>query len=260
MSSLARRTWMQILVGGLILWGGLTWATIQTGNINLVPSVLVLGAFLGPITFVSYVYERAHEVPLPTLLVCFITGGVLGVTGASVLEYRTMIDLGTLPTLAIGLCEESCKLLVPLAIFMLGRYRREADGLLFGVASGMGFAAFESMGYGLTALLLSHGRIDQVEKLLFFRGMLSPAGHAAWTGLTCATLWWARERPGVAPKLAVVAAFVSVVFLHGLWDAATSVYVQIAVGAVSLALLGWRLHVAGRQLDARAADRHPIRS
>jgi RsiW-degrading membrane proteinase PrsW (M82 family) len=254
-SSLVRRTWVQILVGGLILWGGLTWATIQTGNINLVPSVIVLGAFLGPVTFVAYVYERAREVPLPTLLVCFITGGVLGVTGASVLEYRTMIDYGALPTLAIGLIEETCKLLVPLAIFMLGRYRREADGLLIGVASGMGFAAFESMGYGLTALFLSHGQIDQVEKLLFVRGMLAPAGHAAWTGLTCATLWWARERPGVAPKLAVVAAFVSVVFLHALWDAATSVYVQLAVGAVSLALLAWRLRVAGRELDASAAER-----
>jgi RsiW-degrading membrane proteinase PrsW (M82 family) len=259
-SSLVRRTWVQILVGGLILWGGLTWAAVQTQNINLVPSVIALGAFLGPVVFVAYVYERARDVPLPTLLVCFVTGGVLGVTGASVLEYRTMIDLGALPTLAIGLIEESCKLLVPLAIFAIGRYRREADGLLFGVASGMGFAAFESMGYGLTALFLSHGQIDQVEKLLFVRGVLSPAGHAAWTGLLCATLWWARELPGAAPKLAVVSAFVSVVMLHALWDAATSIYLQLAVGLVSAALLAWRLHAAGAELDATAAAPQAERS
>jgi protease PrsW len=255
---LVRRTWVQILAGGLVLWGALIWATLQTGNVNLVPSVIVLGAFLGPVTFVAYVYERAREVPLPMLMVCFVTGGVLGVAAASVLEYRTMLDLHALPTLAIGLIEESCKLAVPLAIFALAGYRREADGLLFGVASGMGFAAFESMGYGLTALFLSHGEIGQVERLLFVRGLLSPAGHAAWTGLTCATLWWARERPGVATKLAVVAAFVSVVFLHAVWDAATTIWVQVAVGAVSFALLAWRLHAAGRERDAGALARQPL--
>jgi RsiW-degrading membrane proteinase PrsW (M82 family) len=144
--------------------------------------VIVVGAFLGPAVFVAFVYEQAPEVPLPTLLWCFVVGGVLGVTAASVLEYRTLMDLGALPTIAIGLIEETCKLLVPAAIFALGRYRREADGLLFGVVSGLGFAALESMGYGLTALFLSHGDIGQVEKLLFVRGVLSPAGHGAWTG------------------------------------------------------------------------------
>jgi RsiW-degrading membrane proteinase PrsW (M82 family) len=233
-----------VLAGGAVLWAALTWATTQTGNINLVPSVIVVGAFLGPVAFVAYVYDRARELPLPTLLVCFITGGALGVTGASLLEYRTIIELGALPTIAIGLSEESCKLIVPLAIFLTGRYRREADGLLIGVASGMGFAAFETMGYGLTALLLSQGQIDTVVKLLFVRGVLAPAGHAAWTGVVCATLWHARLHPGWRSSAAVACAFAAVVVLHALWDAATTQWLQLAVGAVSLALVFWRLHAA----------------
>jgi RsiW-degrading membrane proteinase PrsW (M82 family) len=239
-----RRPWLLVLLGGAVLWAALTWATIETGNINLVPSVIVLGAFLGPVVFVTYVYDLARDVPLPTLLICFITGGALGVTGASLLEYRTVMDLGALPTIAIGLSEETCKLIVPLAIFLTGRYRREADGLLIGVASGMGFAAFETMGYGLTALLLSHGQIDAVVKLLFARGVLAPAGHAAWTGVMCATLWHARLHRDWFRVTAVVSAFITVVTLHALWDAATSAWFQLAVGAVSLALLLWRMHAA----------------
>jgi RsiW-degrading membrane proteinase PrsW (M82 family) len=253
------RPWLLVLIGGAVLWAALTWATIETGNLNLVPSVIVLGAFLGPVAFVAWVYDRAREVPLPTLLICFVTGGALGVTGASLLEYRTMIDLGAVPTVAIGLAEESCKLIVPLAIFLTGRYRREADGLLIGVASGMGFAAFETMGYGLTALLVSQGRIDEVVKLLFVRGVLAPAGHAAWTGLICAALWHARLRPGVRSAAVVVGAFLTVVTLHALWDAATSRWVQLAVGAVSLTLVLWRLHAASAELEqGSSAERHTL--
>lgn len=253
------RPWLLVLIGGAALWAGLTWATIDTGNLNLVPSVIALGAFLGPVAFVAWVYDRAREVPLSTLLICFVTGGALGVTGASLLEYRTMIELGALPTVAIGLAEESCKLIVPLAIFLTGRYRREADGLLIGVASGMGFAAFETMGYGLTALLLSQGRIDEVVKLLFLRGVLAPAGHAAWTGLMCAALWHARLRPSVRSAAIVVGAFLTVVTLHALWDAATTQWVQLAVGAVSLTLLLWRLHAASTEMEqVPSAVRHAL--
>jgi RsiW-degrading membrane proteinase PrsW (M82 family) len=259
MSDRLRRPWVLTLIGGLVLWIALRWALVTTDNINLVPSVIVLGASLGPVVFVLYVYERAPEVPWPMLLICFLAGGVLGVTAASVIEYRTVLELRALPTIAIGLIEESCKLVVPLAIFAVGRYRREADGLLFGVASGMGFAAFETMGYGLTALLLSHGRIDNVEQLLFARGMLSPAGHAAWTGLICATLWRARVYPSTITRAAVPAAFLTAVVLHALWDSANQPRALIPVALISYGLLAWRIGVAGRErgpairADTRAA-------
>jgi RsiW-degrading membrane proteinase PrsW (M82 family) len=241
-----RRPWVLTLIGGLVLWVGLRWALVTTDNINLVPSLIVLGASLGPVVFVLYVYERAPEVPSPVLLICFLAGGVLGVTAASVIEYRTLLELRALPTIAIGLIEESCKLVVPLAVFFAGRYRREADGLLFGVASGMGFAAFETMGYGLTALLLSHGRIDDVDQLLFARGVLATAGHAAWTGLICATLWHARAYPSTTSRAAVPIAFLTAVTLHALWDSMNSPPALVPVALVSYGLLAWRIEAAGR--------------
>jgi RsiW-degrading membrane proteinase PrsW (M82 family) len=132
-------------------------------------------------------------------------------------------------------------LLVPLALFVMWRYRREADGLLFGIAAGMGFAAFETMGYGLTVLIASGGRIDALERVLFVRNILSPAGHAAWTGMICAALWRARLDRSVVAKLALVGTFLTAVSLHALWDASPTGWNLIAVAAFSWLLLSLRM-------------------
>jgi RsiW-degrading membrane proteinase PrsW (M82 family) len=142
---------------------------------------------------------------------------------------------------------------MPLGIFLLARrYRREADGLLFGVAAGMGFAAFETMGYGLTVLLHSHGQISALERVLFLRNVLSPANHAAWTGLVCAALWRARLHHGAPAWLAVAGTFLLVVILHALWDSATTGLQQIPIALVSFGLLSRRLDAAA--LDAPAPE------
>lgn len=257
--AVSRRQWLQVLVVGVAIWALLDWATVTSNNVNLVPSLILVGASLGPVVFTAFVYDRAREVPGYMLLWCFIVGGALGVIAASVLEYRTVLDLGALPTLLIGLIEESCKLLVPLAIFFgASQYRREADGLLIGVASGLGFAAFESMGYGLTMLLLSGGDIGRVEHLLFVRTVLSPAGHGAWTGLICAMAWRARERPTLTAWLCVPLAFLVAVLLHACWDGSQHPWQQVLVAAVSFALLLWRIHAA-QVPAAHAPTRAPRR-
>ena len=61
------------------------------------------------------------------------------------------------------------------------------------ITAGMGFAALETVGYGLLAFTQRQGSLGSVEQTLLLRGLLSPAGHVAWTGLVCAVLW--RERP-----------------------------------------------------------------
>ena len=260
MAALIRQAWFQVLVAGAVIWAALDWATVDSRNVNLVPSLIVVGASLGPIAFTAYVYQREHtrEIPAHLLLWCFIVGGALGVVAASVLEYRTVLDLGALPTLGIGLIEETCKLVVPVTIFLAApQFRREADGLVFGVASGLGFAAFESMGYGLTALLLSHGDIGRVEQLLFVRTVLSPAGHGAWTGLICAMLWRARERRTPAALACVPLAFVTAVILHAAWDSSIHTWQQAIVAAVSLSLLLWRIRAAAEPLRAQSLPPPP---
>lgn len=246
-ASRARRwTWLPVLVVGTGLFIAVQQALLVTGNPTLVPALLVLGALLIPVTFVVYIDGRnpAYDLPLSVLLSCALLGGVLGSTAASVLEFDTVRRLGDLPTVYIGLIEEATKLLVPIAMLIFTRYRRNpADGLLIGVAVGMGFAVLETLGYGFVTLLASGGDLSDAEGLLLLRGILSPAGNAAWTGLATAALWWAhaqRWRPrGLA---AVIGTFLLVVVLHTFWDAAGIWYGYLIIGFISLALLLRQTH------------------
>lgn len=261
---LAKRRWFQILVSGLVLIYMEQWAFKKTGNPNVVPSLLLLGAFLTPVTFVAYVDERqqVRNVPLASVAVCFFWGGAVGTVLAGVFEYETLRSLGPLQYVGVGLIEETAKLIFPLVIFLQGRYLLESEGLLFGVASGMGFAALETMGYGFVALLSSGGHVAAMDGELLIRGLLAPTNHAAWTGLVCAVAWRERLRAGrIVLNGAIIGAFLAAVLLHALWDASASFTMSgpsaalvepivhifgLAIALTSLSLLIRRLHEARR--------------
>lgn len=242
----ARRwAWLPVLLVGIGLFIAVQRALVITGNPTLVPSLLVLGALLVPVTFVLYLDGRnpAYDLPLSVLLSCALLGGVLGAAVASVLEFDTVRRLGALPTVFIGLIEEAAKLLVPLAVLIFTRYRANpADGLLIGAAVGMGFAVLETLGYGFVTLATG-GNLTDAENLLLLRGVLSPAGHAAWTGLAAAALWAAHaQRWRLRALGAAVGTFVLVVVLHTLWDATNSWYGYLVIGFISLTLLLRQTH------------------
>jgi RsiW-degrading membrane proteinase PrsW (M82 family) len=247
-----RRRWFQVFVSGLILLYLVERTLVATSNPNYVPSIILLGAFLVPITFVTYLYERlpGWDVPLPALAVCFLWGGVLGTVVAGTLEYDVIRALGFLPKLGIGLIEESAKLIVPLIFYFLGRYRSEAAGIVLGVATAAGFAGLETMGYGFVSLLSAKGNLGVLDEVLLVRGLTSPAGHMAWTGLVCAVLWRERLKAGHATlNWRVLGAFLTVVVLHALWDTFASIksatfveflgveLVSLLIALVSLVLL-----------------------
>jgi protease PrsW len=239
--SLLRRRWLQMLLSGIVLLFLVERTLIATSNPNFAPSVILLGAFLVPVTFVTYLYERlpSWDVSLPALAVCFLWGGVLGT--------------------AIGLIEESAKLIVPLGFYFFGRYRSEAAGIVLGVATAAGFAALETMGYGFVSLLGSKGNLGVLDEVLLVRGLSSPAGHMSWTGLVCAVLWRERLKAGHATlNWRVGGAFLTAVILHALWDTFESIrsttvveflgvaFLSLLVAVVSLVLLLRRVREARR--------------
>ena len=251
---LLRRRWLQTLVGGAILLCLVEGTLVATQSLNYVPSVLLLGAFLVPVAFVSYLYERLPEweVPLPPLAVCFVWGGVLGTVVAGTLEYDLLRGLGVFALLGVGLIEEVAKLIFPLIFYFLGRYRSEGVGILLGVSTAMGFAALETMGYGFTTLLQSGGNLGVLDEVLIARGLTSPAGHAAWTGLVCAVLWRERAKAGRAVVNGkVVGAFATAVILHVLWDALNLSSGTTFVGFLSLGLLSLLVAVVSLTLLIR---------
>jgi protease PrsW len=220
--SFVNHTWFRMFVVGLVLFLVTEKVLRITDNPNYFPTVILLGAFLVPVTFVTFVYEReaALEIPLSVAGICFIWGGTVGVLAAGLVEYDTRRDFAFFPQLGIGFIEEAAKLIFPLVIFFGRPYRREADGLVFGAASGMGFAALETMGYGFVALVASNGNVGVLEDTLLVRGFLAPFGHGAWTAIVCAVLWRQREQRTPAPRavLATAGAFIMAVVLHALWD------------------------------------------
>ena len=258
---LLRRRWLQILLSGIVLLILVERTLIATSDPNYAPSVILLGAFLVPITFTTYLYERLPNwnVSLAALAVCFLWGGVLGTVVAGTLEYDVARTLGFLPKLAIGLIEESAKLIVPLAFYFLGRYRSEAAGIVLGVTTAAGFAALETMGYGFVSLLSSRGNLEVLDEVLLVRGLSSPAGHMSWTGLVCAVLWRERLKVGHATlNWRVGGAFLTAVVLHALWDTFASIgsatfveflgvmLLSLLVAVVSLVLLIRRVREARR--------------
>lgn len=261
--------WFQILVIGAVLFFGTEQALKFTGNINFVPTVILLGAFLVPATFVAYFYSQEQildkashlAIPLSLIAITFLVGGVIGSVVAGFFEYTTLRTSNISTLFSAALIEEAAKLIFPVIIFIRGRYRSKADGLLFGITCGMGFAALETMGYGLVALLQSQGNVGALQETLLIRGLLSPVGHAAWTGLVCAVLWRQREKNHKPFGAVVFVAFILAVVFHAVWDisgTANTLWLTylgyIAIGIVSLTLLILRLTDARKIARAKQSQ------
>jgi RsiW-degrading membrane proteinase PrsW (M82 family) len=115
------------------------------------------------------------------------------------------------------------------------------------------------MGYGLVSFLGSKGNLGILDEVLLVRGLTSPAGHIAWTGLVCAVLWRERLKAGHATlNWRVGGAFATAVILHALWDTFASMKsstlvgflgiqgVSLLIALVSLTLLIRRIREARR--------------
>jgi len=255
------RLWLQILIIGIVLFIATEQALRITGNPNFFPTVILLGSFIIPVAFVTYFYNhvRHGDLSLKAIASSFVIGGILGLVAAGILEYGTLRSLNIAGLFGVGLIEEAVKLIFPLIMYFSWRYRHEADGLLFGIAAGMGFAALETMGYGLVSFLQSGGDIGTLQHLLLIRGFLSPAGHAAWTGFVCAVLWREREKKGrININGKVVGAFIIAVLLHAVWDIVNSLggptFIQFLIpilGSLVIAIISLTL-VIRRYRESRA--------
>ncbi|MFH9090418.1 PrsW family glutamic-type intramembrane protease [Streptomyces sp. NPDC017673] len=252
--------WLAVLLVGLLLFWLIHWALVSTENPNLVPALIFFGAALVPAAFVTFVAGRRLDFGVGTGVVgaTALAGGAIGVTTAGFLEYRTLLLMDFLPMVAVGLIEEAAKLIVPLLLLLVIRDRHPGDGLLIGVASGAGFAVFETMGYAFVELINSGGDLHAVDDLLVLRGLLSPAAHMAWTGLTAAALWSAaaqRNRKAAIAKFVLV--YAVAVGLHTAWDSFNSDTAYVIVAALSLSFLIYATHrlATPRRAHARAAVR-----
>jgi protease PrsW len=243
---LLRHAWLLVLVVGIALFILDERTMVRTENPNFVPSAILLGAAVVPFTFVTFIKGRRlpYAVSGGMLASAAFFGGVLGTIVAGTLEFDVEQRLGALPMIGVAIIEEAAKLLVPLVLLLVMRRRfGPADGLLLGVACGAGFAALETMGYGFVTLLQSHGSVVSTVDVLMLRGLMSPAGHMAWTGITAAALFAIPRAAHHGRAVGrFVLAFVVAVALHASWDSFGGLLPYVVLAVISLGLLTYIAH------------------
>ena len=227
-----------ILFGGVVIYLVVLFVMIDTQNVNLFPSLLLVGAITVPMSVLVLASQAGPPTRVPGWAIVFtaIVGGVIGVVAAGLLEYDTLRSLGSVPMVLIGIIEEAAKLIVPVILYLLWRPQDPRGGIIIGIASGMGFATLETMGYGFQALL--SGGVAAVDETLLLRALFAPACHIAWTGMTVAMLWRIRTaaHKGRA-SLGFLLTYVVAVILHAVWDGSTRLSIHVGVAVVGLIVL-----------------------
>jgi RsiW-degrading membrane proteinase PrsW (M82 family) len=232
--AIPRRLWLIALVVGLVLWIAGAASTAITEDTILVPNIIILGTFLVPVCTVLFVLARPREAHLTaeTLVLGFLAGGTAGLVLTAVTEVELLPDAAA-SNLGVGIVEEGGKALILVAVATLVRPRVPRDGMVLGATVGAGFAAFESAGYALRALIENaddHPVLNIVETEAF-RAVLAPFGHITWSAILGGAIFasaWSTGRFRLDRR--VVWTFLAVAALHGLWDASYGCAIRISQG------------------------------
>lgn len=286
--SSVRSSWVRVLLTGFLLYIISIVLVAFTGNPNLFPTMILLGNFLVPVTFVTYLYERQQisAIQLPQLAMSFFLGGVVSIFGAGLLEplFISGTKLNFTIALQVGLIEELAKILAVMVVARKMRHTSQLDGLLLGAAVGMGFAALESTGYAFTIFLDVFtkdfvSKTPQIFSLLAtigvtaLRSLLAPFGHGVWTAILSGVLFRESGARQFRINTSVMTTYMAVALLHGLWDGGPDIvlnypilhllpigfWIVIALDFVLLSLL-WKQAIYRAEVAAIERDECTLRS
>ena len=239
--TLPTRVWKLLLGMGVVVWTVAAAITEITDDNILVPTVIIVGSFMVPVTVAAFALSREREGYLTTeeVVLGFLAAGTLGVVTTALLEtYLLPAAAGTF--IAVGFIEEVAKGAVLLAVAHQVHHREPRDGMVLGAIVGAGFAAFESSGYALQTMLkhIDERPVVNILEIEAFRAVLAPFGHITWTALLGGALF-ASSRGGrfrVTGRLA--GTFVGIVALHAVWDQTYGWAVALSKGVSGV---GWAL-------------------
>ena len=221
------------------------------GAIRLLPALIFYGCFALPCAVLTLFFEinTPRNVSVFFLIRLIFIGGAL-----SFLITFLLFDYFPLQNIygpsAAGLIEEIAKVIV-IIIFskelIHGRHPWILNGLLYGAAVGVGFAAFESAGYALSQGLINNS-FSSLNWSIIVRGMLAPFNHIPWSAIAGAAFWLAYKQ-----RHSVVGAIFSVPFiallcipmaLHFAWNFDFASFLNLPVGFehfkwIALGLIAW---------------------
>jgi RsiW-degrading membrane proteinase PrsW (M82 family) len=220
------RRWLRVLALGVAAWAASCVLYFVSDDEILLPSVILLGSFVVPVTAVFWLLDHrdATELRPDLLFTAFLFAGVLGMISAGALE-TWLLPSRVFPNLWVGLIEEAAKGTAIAVLALRLRRFRVRDGLILGGAVGFGFAAFETSGYALSAAITPGGvSLKDLVSIEILRALLAPLGHGLWSGLLGAAIFGAASRSGrLRLTWSVAGTYLTVAVLHALWDSATTI-------------------------------------
>jgi RsiW-degrading membrane proteinase PrsW (M82 family) len=200
---------------------------------GLITAAILVATFLVPVLYLIYLYEAQVYRDEPATVLGFTIGGgvVLGVVFTLVerIAYNPLlsvgnplrsaaIDVGTLLFLGllVPVLQEALKPLPALLLPNRADFPETVDGLVFGIAAGLGFSVAESLVTfsgaitGLPAHLTPGNWIFDLATIAVFQPLL----QASTTGMIVATVWRlrrgrlaTREAGGIATAVVAHVAF-----------------------------------------------------
>ena len=239
---LPTRLWKSLLVAGALTWFVAAAITQITKDNVLVPTVIIVGSFMVPVTVAAFALSRRRAGYLTTeeVVLGFFAAGTLAVATTALLEtYLLPYAAGTF--IAVGTIEELGKGAVLLAVAHQVHHREPRDGIVLGVIVGSGFAAFESAGYALQTMLdnLDHRTVVSILETEATRAALAPFGHITWTALLGGALFASSRGGRFHVTRRLVLTLLGVITLHALWDQTYGWAVMLTNGLVTGE--GWEL-------------------
>jgi RsiW-degrading membrane proteinase PrsW (M82 family) len=207
-----------IIAGSLILlelvagvaFGGLDWLLAAALALGPIPALLALGMWL----------DRFEPEPVWLLARTFLWGAAVAILVAGIVNLVVEFALGKFVARVVSapFIEEGMKGLAVLYVF---RRRREhldgvADGIIYALFVGLGFAVVENVQYyasaiqesGATGLAIAVG----------IRGLLTPFLHPFFTMFTGIALGLVVSRHGAVRWMVPLAGYFVAVFMHALWN------------------------------------------
>ena len=293
---------MRMVIASLIIfflfWAG--WK--QFSNPNLLPGLMMVGSFAIPISTLVLFMELhvRRNVSLYMVARLAFLGGILSLV--ITLAIDNLGDYGLLPNYGFfswmgassaGPMEETAKVLAMVIVARAAKYKYKLNGLLVGAAVGVGFAAFESMGYALNFFTNDtiDGMIETITtertkdlyvaknagvylganamlNVVIVRGILSPLGHIVWSAIAGCALWRVIKGQEFKWRMLCDERFIRLllvpVFLHMVWNSpfqlplyGNYLLVGIVGWFVCLSLVQEGLHeIAEEQSEAKSQTDH----
>ena len=211
-----RTRYWWLLLGGIGLFAVLSLLAARIQEPALVYGALITGSFVGPVVYVTYLAD-SHLLPERPLRlgITFVMTAVLGLPLAAYTEGLLGARSGALgPSLLVGVIEETAKLIGVTWLLARSSSRFQMDGVVYGAAAAMGFAAFENIVYGA----LRSQSVSGLISTLWLRTVLSPFGHGTWTAILCGAIWRQKESGRRRVDPLTLGAIGLSVGLHTLWD------------------------------------------